>query len=53
MQGPCDGSVRGLLGRHRTAQMNNVCGHLPPLNYRSVEAQHMGTVQQMLMANSP
>lgn len=42
-----------LRARHGTALMNNAWGHLPPLNYRSVEAQHMGTAQQVLMANSP
>lgn len=41
------------LGRHGTVLMNNAWGHLPPLNYRSVEARHMGTAQQVLMANSP
>lgn len=35
-----------LLAQHGTALMNNAWGHLPPLNYRSVEAQHMGTAQQ-------
>lgn len=40
------------LARHGTALMNNAWGHLPLLNYRSVEAQHMGTAQQVLMANS-
>lgn len=42
-----------LLARHGTALMNNAQGHLPLLNYRSVEAQHMGTAQQVLMANPP
>lgn len=64
MRGPCDGSAAGWLAgslarslvpslaRHGTALMNNAWGHLPLLNYRSVEAQHMGTAQQVLMANS-
>lgn len=56
MQGLCDGSAAGSLAhslaRHKTELMNNAWGHLPPLNYRSVEAQHMGTAPQVLMANS-
>lgn len=42
-----------LLAWLGTALMNIAWGHLPPLNYRSVEAQHMGTAQQVLMASSP
>lgn len=50
----CDASLLARsLARRGTALMNNAWGHLPPLNYRSVEAQHMGTAQQVLMANSP
>lgn len=45
--------LAGLLAQHGTALVNNAWGHLPPLNYRSVESKHMGTAQQVLMANSP
>lgn len=39
MQGPCDGRAAGsVAARHGTALMNKAWGHLPPLNYRSVEA---------------